>query len=275
VREDQRFLSRRRIDVVVTDGDAPGLHAARYERIPCVAIGHGLLFNNAEVGRLPLVPKVYERFNAASSCWLAQRKVAVHFLHGVSNDRNTVIARPNLTHLPGPALTGVRPFVVAYFRDRNGFRVMSQALAQGLDVRYFGASEDAPTGALVQSFCSDGFLRAMRGCSGVLTSSGSNVLSEAIALGKPILACFRKNDHEQRMNAILVDRARLGRALCLDRELVTTTNDFIQGMQERRFARYELHSMLPSVNECVVRACEELAGLGPEVGVSASVAHVA
>jgi UDP:flavonoid glycosyltransferase YjiC (YdhE family) len=74
-------LATLRPDVVVSDGDAPSMHAARSLGIPCLAVGHGLIFGHVVLpSGLPRARIALERINVASSSWLAQRRVAVHFL---------------------------------------------------------------------------------------------------------------------------------------------------------------------------------------------------
>ena len=54
------------------------------------------------------------------------------------------------------------------------------------------------------------FTKALAGCRGVISSSGHQMLSEALYLRKPVLAFPQKMQFEQRLNAIMLERSGRG-----------------------------------------------------------------
>lgn len=84
------------------------------------------------------------------------------------------------------------------------------------------------------------FTEALAGCKGVISSSGHQMLSEALYLRKPILAFPQKMQFEQRLNSIMLEKS--GRGLAGDiRKAVKSIDSFI--------SRIDDFPLLPAVNE--------------------------
>jgi hypothetical protein len=210
-------LRRLAPDLVITDGDAPALHAARWAGIPTIAVGHGLYFDRCRLPPgLPRASVIFERLNAGSSSWGADQAVAVHFLPFEARAPRTHLARPDMD----PLLAEKAPregFLLAYFRDGNGASWVERAAALGAPVVCYGRLDRVPRGVETRPADRAGFARDLVRCRGILGSAGSNLLAEAVLTQTPVLALHGRRDHEQRLNAILVERAGVGVAGCLDR----------------------------------------------------------
>ena len=266
---DRQHLRRLAPDVLVTDGDAPSLVAAKTLGMPTVAVGHGLLFANAVLpSDLPRMSLAYERVNAGSSSFCADRVVAVHFLPIAARDpRRTCVARQDCGELqdspvarasPKPKTLTDEGFVLAYFRDGNGAGVLSAALAAGTRVVCFGRLDDAPAGVDLRPPDRTAFVEHLARCTAVIGSSGCNLLSECVLLSKPVLALHRARDHEQILNGALLAAAGVGATGRIDRITLTEVAAFLDRAASGRFARVALDAALPPVSEAV---CEAVAAL--------------
>ena len=76
------------------------------------------------------------------------------------------------------------------------------------------------------------FIESLAGCRGVISSSGHQMLSEALYLKKPVLAFPQKMQFEQRLNAIMLERSGRGMhgdishiGKCIDR-FIDAIDDF-------------------------------------------------
>lgn len=256
---DRRWLRDVGATAVITDGDAAGLHAGYTLGLPSVAVGHGLIFAYCRLpAGLSWTARAYEAVNAGSSAWLARRRVGVHFLPIEPLDDRTVVARPDLD----PTLIPAAPtgdHLVAYFRDRNGGPVLRAAVDAGLDVICFGPCEDMPPGVRTHPFDREAFLEALSTGRGLIASSGSNALTEAIAVQRPVLAVHRRDDAEQAMNARLVQRAGLGEALDLAGDIEGRVGRFADRLTRDQFARFDLHGAMPPVSSVVAGTVDVMA----------------
>jgi uncharacterized protein (TIGR00661 family) len=54
------------------------------------------------------------------------------------------------------------------------------------------------------------FAKALSRCKGVIAPAGHQLLSEALYLGKPVLAFPQKNQYEQKINALMLERSGFG-----------------------------------------------------------------
>lgn len=204
---DRRLLRELQPDVVITDGDAPSLHAAALSRIPSIAIGHGLLFAHCRLPiALPLQARVHAALNAASASWVANRIIVVHFGELQPFDPRTVIARPD----PRPDLfegDGRRGDALLVYAGQADLSAYVRELHQrGHRLQVFGRAEHLPEGVRVEPSDVERFAEALRCCRGVVATAGSNLIGESIALGRPMLLLPPAHMTEQELNARLAER---------------------------------------------------------------------
>jgi hypothetical protein len=79
-----------------------------------------------------------------------------------------------------------------------------------------------------------------------------------VALSKPVLALYKANDHEQRLNALLVERANLGMACAIELLSSDFIREFLNKVRRGTFARYPLLTVLPPVSHCVAQSVHEV-----------------
>lgn len=251
--EDRARLERLEPDLVITDSDLSSLHIAAVLRIPSIALGHGLVFGHCRLPRfLPTRGVLRETLNSGSSSWLAWRKVAVHFADAPIKTERGVLARPDLRDglAPQPDHDG---FVLTYFRDNNGAKVLQKLLDRGEEVVCFGRGE-VPAGVTLRAPSAAGFAEALGRCRAVVASAGNHLPAECAMLGKPMLALYKAGDVEQTMNAMLHEHAGYGPAGALEAVSAAQLDAFFDaadaGHYPREAAAAALRAM-PPVSEVV------------------------
>lgn len=277
VMEDITWLRRLRPDLVITDGDAPGIIAARRLGLPTLGLGHDLVFVRSRLPRgLPTRALWSQRASVATVHLLADAAVAVHFLPTEATTPRTWLARPDRRAAPADA-AGLpeTPFGVAYFRDENGAGVLEALAAAGHTVLEFtdalddGARHDARAEASVDAPTSGGrvlrrprsrssFAAALARAAFVVGSSGSNLLAEAVMLRRPILACHAPDDTEQELNALLVERAELGLRARLDGDAAEIVARFDALLAAGPRPMVDLERALPAASTAVAEAVAAL-----------------
>lgn len=256
-RSDRRRLEALGPDVVVSDGDAPSLGAARLLGLPTLAIGHDLVFARCRLpDDLPRSSVWFEKLSAAPSHRMADAGVAVHFLPIEPRAPRTLVARPDRRD-DLPELRW-EPFIAAYFRDGDGAALADRLTALGVRVELFGASDPAPRRARHHGFDRAGFADALARCSGVIGTAGSNLLAECVLLGKPALAVHAAGDHEQALNANLLARAGLGLEARIDDVSDTALRTFADRALARDFATIDLARALPPASDAVLTCLDDL-----------------
>jgi UDP-N-acetylglucosamine--N-acetylmuramyl-(pentapeptide) pyrophosphoryl-undecaprenol N-acetylglucosamine transferase len=245
VHEDISRLRHVRPDVVVSDGDGPSIHAALALGIPSVAVGHGVLYATCHIeAPLPRLLRVREALNAASSTWCATRRVVVHFAPARPFAPGTRVARPDLsTALSGtPSDDGS---VLAYFRDDDGYPWLEHLATQGERVVLFGNPRRVPAGVTVHRPDAESFAEHLLRCRGVISSAGNHLPAECALLGKPLLATFARHDAEHRMNAALIESARIGVAAPIEHAAESVVQRW-RALAQLGPCRSPIHDMRPA-----------------------------
>ncbi|ACY15695.1 glycosyltransferase family protein [Haliangium ochraceum] len=206
-------LRRAPADVVVSDGDLPGLLAAQLCRVPAVAVGHGLVFSHCQrPAELPRQAWQREARKARLSSLGSSRQVAVNFVPLQARGATTVVARPLLRPGLGPrdqdaAREGE---VLCYFRDDNGAEAVRALLAAGARVQLFGRRDPGIAGARFVPLDPERFAEALPRARAVVSSAGSQLIAECVALGVPQFALYRADDDEQALNVAMLRHAGVG-----------------------------------------------------------------
>jgi hypothetical protein len=253
---DRALLRAVRPDVVVTDGDAPSLHAAVCVCIPSIAIGHGLLFAHCHLPiSLPLHKRIREAVNAGSASWLANRVIVVHFGMLEPFDRRVIVARPDpraeLFEGDSPrtdalAVYGGQSDLSAYVRELH---------ARGHELAVFGRVSDPPEGVMVEAPDVARFAAALRACRGIVGTAGSLLVAEAGALGLPLLALAPSHMIEQQVNARLVENDGLAIAAAAEEVDISAIERF-EALLARGVPKIELKT--PTVTEALLACLAEL-----------------
>jgi UDP:flavonoid glycosyltransferase YjiC (YdhE family) len=264
--------SLRRADLVVSDGDQGALLAARVRRLPSLAIGHDLVFApGIAPDGLPMAPRFVQQINGLPLL-AATRGVAVHFLpmpypstvpprntgHGLGAwmRRRIRLARPDLADLP-PAATAADGPIVAYGEAAAVEPVLDALERLGEPVIAFGIPGPERRRLVRRPIERASFVSALAAASAVVSTFGSNVIAECVALGKPLVGVLVAGHDEQRLNAALCVRASIAVVL-------TSANDahVARALERARggaLRRIDLRACLPPLSRVALEEIKWLA----------------
>jgi len=257
VATDIAAIGRDHPDLVISDGDQAALAAARARRIRTLAVGHDLVFSSCAVPEsMHETARRFFRYRSAASTHLAEHRVAVHFLPIEATRDNTWVARPD-----GDADARVSSdgYFLAYFRDGNGAKVVNWLRAQGRDVRWFGPGATPANGSAGAFLDRESFQRELRQANGVVCSAGSNLLAECVLHGKPVLALYREEDTEHKLNAILASTAQVAISSTFDRVDAEMVERFAFQVDAREFRRIAIAEQLQPASEVISKLVAEMA----------------
>lgn len=254
---DRRRLIALRPDVVVSDGDAPSIHAAASLRIPSIAIGHGLILAHCRLPiALPFQVRVREALSAASASWLSNRIVVVHWGVIETLDPRAVVARPDPRPdlFEGDALHS--DAIIVYGGQANLSAYVRELHARGHRLVVFGRAANVPEGVVTEQPDVARFAASLRGCRGIVGTAGSNLVTEAGMLGRPLLAIAPKHMIEQQINARLAERDGFAIAAAAEQIDAAAIQRF-EELVERGVSRIE--PRMPTLSEALLACLGELA----------------
>jgi len=197
-------------DCVVSDGDLPGVLAARSSGIPSIAVGHGVVFSHCRrPPELPRWPWWREALKARLATAVTARQVAVSFVPLSPLASSTVVARIAGGENPRLPMSR-RGGIVCYFSGVDGRPTLRHLVALGESPTLFASDDPGIDGVDVRPLHRARFAEAVRGAAAVVSSAGSLLISECTGLGVPQFAIYERNHDEQRLNVDLLRLHQMG-----------------------------------------------------------------
>jgi hypothetical protein len=260
---DAARLRSERPALVVTDGDQAIVLGARRAHVPCLAIGHDLVFSACALPPgLPTLSLARERLNSLVPTRLADARIAVHFLPIEPRLPHTRVARAlapvELRELDDVGDLPSAPFLVAYLSDGDRESVLARLAEADVDVVAFGDGLRARGRVRTLPVSRERFVAHLRRAMGVVATAGSNVLAECVLTQKPVFALHSGRHHEQALNAALVERARVGEALRIADLTAERVRAFVAHVHAGGFAQVELAHALPALDDVALETVKAL-----------------
>ncbi|MAA75672.1 MAG: hypothetical protein CMN28_13305 [Salinisphaeraceae bacterium] len=228
-----------RPDIVISDSESWTHRYAQHRRLPRIGFDH--------VGIM-----AYCDCDFAPEDWLKGRRDAAGYRAFMGVPDRIIIssfyeARPRM---PGVTLVGTilrdnvlaaRPsnqdYLLAYF-NKGGHqfstRLETVLRASGERIIVYGVNRRGISGNLTfKAPSNDGFVQDLAHCKGLIATSGNQLLSEALHLGKPVLT-LPEDVVEQRLNARAVTRMGVGLQGSLTRLDLSLLGEFAARLDEFR-----------------------------------------
>jgi uncharacterized protein (TIGR00661 family) len=251
-----------RPDVVITDFEPLAALYARSSRTPLVAVDN--------INMLDRCHHDDEIIGAQREDYRLARAVTRNMVYGAVEYVVTTFFEPPIvrgqTTLVPPI---VRPEIVDAVSERGEHlvvyssgepRLLEALKASGVPCRVYGMrggpEVDETDGSLTfRPRSNEGFVEDLRTSRGVIAGGGFSLLSEAVYLGKPMLAIPLRGQFEQLMNARYL--AREGYGVCAEDADADAVASFLEGLETFEFALAGYHQ---DGNTVTLRTIEELAG---------------
>ena len=214
-----RVLIDERAELVITDFEPALSRAARRAGVPLVAVDHQAFLTTSDLSELPVTLRAHAAFMGAFVARWTPRpdlRVVSSFYRpklraGVGADvrqANVFLRR---------ALREAEPVrgnhVLAYLRPGVPECALDVLRRAPIEVRLYGRGEGPREGALVRRPVDEaGFLADLLNCTAVISTAGNQLIGEALALGKPVLAAPELGNREQELNAWFLARTPGGSA---------------------------------------------------------------
>ena len=219
------WLERVGADVVVADHEPFVGRAAGRIGVPVVVLSHQLVLTEARprapLRHLPAALGTSLGIGVLSPPRPAAAVVPSFFFPPLRRHSTAVFVPPILRDdvLAARPRPGRR--LLVYVNEGDGMDALLDALADigvPADVYGINSSLAAPTGIRLRAPSREGFLADLAACRAVVSTAGFTLLSEALHLGKPVLALPNRGFFEQTVNALALCEQGRGEAV-LDRDL--------------------------------------------------------
>jgi len=231
-------VAERRPDLVITDFEPLLPRAARRLKVPFISLDHQRFLAECDFSTLPprlsraarflsyFVRAFYsgQELTVISSFFALPLKPSARRVMQVG-----VLLRPELERVT--VTDGEH--LVAYLRRGAPAHCWRALAACGRPVRVYGAGARPPEGRVsFHTISEEGFIGDLASAAALVTTAGNQVVGEAVALGKPVLAFPEPGNLEQELNAYFVRACGAGHVAPLAGLEAKHLHDFLACLAE-------------------------------------------
>ena len=273
-----RWLERVGADVVVADHEPFVGRAADRLGVPVIALSHQLVLTEARprapLRHLPAALGTALGIGILAPPAVDARVVPSFFFPPPRRGSDAVFVPPILRNDVLAARPRAGGRLVVYVNEGDGMAPLLDALAEvGVPADVYGLDPGlgAPRGVRLRAPSRAGFLGDLAACRAVVATAGFTLLSEALHLGKPVLALPNAGFFEQTVNALALREQGRGEAV-----FGALTADALRGFLDRADA-YRQRGAADGVvgRERAADVIDRVLGLAPRADVSEPLAEAA
>jgi uncharacterized protein (TIGR00661 family) len=209
-------VASRRPDLVITDFEPLLPRAARRLKVPFISLDHQRFLVECDFSGLPprlsRAARFLSLFVRAFYSGQELTVISSFFVLPLKASRRRVmqvgvLLRPELER----ATITEGDHLVAYLRRGAASRCWQALAGCGREVRVYGAGVRPPEGKVsFRPISEEGFIADLASAAALVTTAGNQVVGEAVALGKPVLALPESGNLEQELNAYFVHACGAG-----------------------------------------------------------------
>jgi uncharacterized protein (TIGR00661 family) len=240
VRAFRQRIAAERPDLVISDFEPSLPRAARAERVPLVSIDHQHVLAAYDLSILPASLRRY--------AWLMSLGVQLYYRGQAATIVSSFYSPPlkrgwqhvrQVGPLIRPEVAAACPiagdYLLSYLRSNTPDAVLETLSTAGMPVKVYGLGERPERGPLrFYPIHEQHFVDDLAGCRAVACAAGNQLLSEALYLGKPVLAIPESQHHEQLINAHFLQHMGVGRWTLLEEFQPAVLRRFLEQLDEFR-----------------------------------------
>ena len=210
-----RELRSFRPELVISDFEPVSALWAKLNRIPCISIDHEHLLSNAfyqdpEISGFVryLSRKVTEKYLAEPDTY-----IILNFFRAEVRNSKTLIAPPVVRTQLLNLEPSAQDHIICYATSETILDSFMKTLPRIRDQKFFiyGTNEDRTVkNCIFKSASTEGFLKDLSTCRGIIATGGFSLISECLHLRKKMLLIPIQNQYEQMINAVNMKRLSLG-----------------------------------------------------------------
>jgi uncharacterized protein (TIGR00661 family) len=202
-------------DLVLSDFEPFSAWWARFKGLPVVSIDNEHVLTHCRVPMPPagLLDRVIAKAIVRVYAFKADVYLILSFFDAAVTHPSAILAPPVVR----PWLRNIEPkdggYILLYISTGQHKEGCLEVLKRFERQRFviYGFDEDATYGhCTLKRRSVEGFMADLASCSGVISSAGFSLITECLALGKPMLVLPVSGQYEQLLNAVQVQRLGIG-----------------------------------------------------------------
>lgn len=236
----ERMLKEEQPDLIITDFEPALPRAARRLGRPFVSFDHQHFLTTFDLTSLPLplrlraksISATIDLFYRGQTETIVSSFFSAPLRPGCNNVKSVGVMLRN-------ELKSVKPhndtFLLVYLRRFAPPKLMDAMRSCGRDIKIYGLGEQPRDGNIHYFAISEmGFLDDLINCYALISNAGNQLVGEALALRKPVLAVPEEGNFEQAINAHFL--ARTGYGVGLDASKIESRdfNQFLETVPDVR-----------------------------------------
>jgi len=211
IRTVRRLIRKHRIDMIITDFEP--FTTICCGKLPVISLDNNHIIQNCKID----VPKIYfqhyltAKFVIRLLVWWADHFLITTFFYPAIKVKNTILMPSVLRETILDAKVSTKDFILVYQSSEGNKRLMRHLKRTNNDFIIYGLGRRKREDNLTfKSFNEQGFVNDLANCNALITNGGFSSITEAIHLGKPVLAIPIRKHFEQLINAIYLKKLGYG-----------------------------------------------------------------
>jgi len=268
-------------DLLITDFESYSVRAAERMGLPLMCFNHQQILTHTRYE----VPRRY-----AWDAWVARLVIntvmpkrpehvllSSFFYPPVNNENKATLVPPILRSAVRNIEPSRKDHVLVYHNDPTGVVGLLEAMTELSDHRFIAYNFRVPESPAPNIEFKDpnveGFLRDLASAKAVVSTAGFTLISEALYLGKPMLVMPNGGIFEQTINALYLEREKLGEAFMARAPTAKELRAFLDRAADHSGRRPDfLRCGNDQAVDCIERVLERVTGRVLASSASASVA---
>ena len=255
----KQLIKKHRPDVIISDFEPTSFKVAKKYNIPIISVDNQNLLTNAnyDVPYTDALSYMFSKKVVSNFSKDADFYVISSFFEPDLKTQNSVIVPPIVRSELLSLTPKKKDFVLVYQTSRTNKRLLKILKTIKQNFVVYGWDIEKKSGNMeFKKFNERMFLQDLSECKALITNGGFTTITEALHLKKPILSLPIKNQFEQILNALHLDKLGYGEHLKkLDRKRII---DFLYNLTpyEINLSRYE-----PKTNHYTFQVFDYLLGI--------------
>ncbi len=257
-----RIIKEFKPDVIITDFEPLVSYFAYFKKIPLISIDNQHIITDAIHKNIPkkywlnaIIAKLVIKLFIFKS-----RKCLINSFYGCElKDKNSVLINPLLRKEIVNLKTSYKNHILVYQTSKSNNKLIKELQKINEKFIVYGFYENKNLGNVILKDKEEKeFLKDLASCKAVIVNGGFTLISEALYLKKPLLSIPVKNQFEQILNAIYVERLGYGmHAEETSREIIEKFINDIPKFRKKLagYKKYDNNEALRKINEAVKELC--------------------
>ncbi len=206
----EQFILSEKPDVIISDFEPAAAYLGKLHRIPVIALDNIQITTRTKVKAPTSGSRFLNKLATRLFTPFANEYILPNFFPVLPIRKRTIVVPPVIREKLPKVSSG--DYIVAYQKPENApnlLEVFQQFPNQKFIVFGYGIERDVGNVSF-RSINDKAFMKALAGCKAVIARAGFTLISESLAMQKPMFVIPIKSQYEQNMNAFFIKKLGYG-----------------------------------------------------------------